>query len=93
MGNLHGLTPPPKRVEGPNAHLTLMSMDELDVLAELLGEEPEGDSYFEIPQLMWLANQPPEKLPNAEVFYAQLELLGFRGFVPIDNWRSVMGNG
>lgn len=93
MDNLHGSTTPPARTGGQDKHLGLMNIEELEKLQELLGEAPDGYSYFEIPQLMWLANQPPENLPNPEVFYGQLEVLGLKGFVPIDNWRSVMNHG
>lgn len=91
MGNLHGLTPPPARTGGPTRELEdLFTFEEKRKIAELLGEEYEAQEY-EVPQLMWLANQPPENLPVPEVFYSVLDRMGFRAFIPVDNWRSVMG--
>lgn len=68
--------------------------------AELTEDEIDGLDYNHIechltgPQVFWLANFPITlySTPDyAREVYTQIEEHGFRAYVPLDNWKAVMG--
>jgi len=68
--------------------------------AELTDEEIDGLDYRHIdcdltgPQVLWLANFPLTLYGNrdhAREVYTQIAEHGFQAYVPMDNWKAVMG--
>ena len=75
--------PPPEREKEEEGY-TFPKVSEVE---NLLGK---SDTYTE-KQLFYLANLNPARFAeNAKAVYSALDKIGFRAFIPIDNWRMIM---
>jgi hypothetical protein len=71
----------------------VVSPQALDLINELLGETKYDRFEICFPQLIWLANLPLNAFgSHAKEIFRWIEKAGHKVYIPIDNWRQVMGD-
>lgn len=96
MDSVHREQPCPGIDDGDERQRELVALEGLgdEAQAFVQGLVPQKATTVTLLQLNWLANLPTERLgEHAREIYQSVADAGYKAFIPLGSWVSVMGEG